>query len=43
MFVEVINVADTDGKEIVYNYPAYVQGLDVPGLTSDTIDCDVTN
>lgn len=43
MFVEVINLADTEGKEIVYNYPAYVQGLDAPGLTSDTIDCDVTN
>lgn len=43
MFVEVINLADTDGKEIVYNYPAYVQGLDAPGLTSNDIDCDVTN
>ena len=42
MFVEVINLADTDGKEIVYNYPAYVQGLDAPGLSSDDIDCDVT-
>lgn len=43
MFVEIINLADTDGKEIVYYYPAYVQGLDAPGLTSDDIDCDVTN
>ncbi len=43
MFLEVINLADTDGKEIVYNYPAYVQGFDAPGLSSDTIDCDVTN
>lgn len=43
MFVEVINLADTNGKEIVYNYPAYVQGLDPVGLTSDNIDCDVTN
>tara|TARA_R110000824_G_scaffold336_3_gene1851 strand:- start:1702 stop:3735 length:2034 start_codon:yes stop_codon:yes gene_type:complete len=43
MFVEVINLADTDGKEIVYYYPAYVQGLDAPGLTSEDIDCDVTN
>ena len=43
MFVEVINLTDTDGKEIVYNYPAYVQGLDAPGLTSDDIDCDVTD
>lgn len=43
MFLEVINLADTDGKEIVYYYPAYVQGLDAPGLTSDDIDCDVTN
>lgn len=43
MFVEVINLADTDGKEIVYYYPAYVQGLDAPGLSSEDIDCDVTN
>jgi len=43
MFLEVINLADTDGKEIVYYYPAYVQGLDAPGLTSEDIDCDVTN
>lgn len=43
MFIEVINLADTDGKEIVYNYPAYVQGLDAPGLSSDNIDCDITN
>ncbi len=43
MFIEVLNLADTDGKEIVYYYPAYVQGLDAPGLSSDTLDCDITN
>tara|TARA_R110002110_G_scaffold414951_1_gene646731 strand:- start:20741 stop:22780 length:2040 start_codon:yes stop_codon:yes gene_type:complete len=43
VFVEAINLFDTDGKEIVYYYPAYVNGLDAPGLTSDTIDCEVTN
>ena len=43
MFMEVINLFDTDGKEIVYFYPAYVDGLDPPGLTSEDIDCSVTD
>ena len=37
------NVFDEDGKDIVYWYEAYVDGLDPPGLTSEDIDCDVTN
>jgi len=43
LFVEVINLFDTDGKEIVYYYPAYVAGLDAPGITSEDIDCETTN
>lgn len=43
LFAEVLNLTDTDGKEIVYDYPAYVDGLDPAGLTSDDIDCDITN
>ena len=43
LFVEAINLFDTDGKEIVYNYPAYVAGLDAPGLSADDIDCGTTN
>lgn len=43
VFVEVINLFDTDGKEIVYYYPAFVQGLDPVGLSSEDIDCGVTN
>ncbi|MCB1671057.1 MAG: TonB-dependent receptor [Pseudomonadales bacterium] len=43
LFLEVINLFDSDGKEIVYYYPAYVDGLDPPGLTSEDIDCAVTN
>ncbi len=43
LFLEVINLFDSDGKEIVYYYPAYVDGLDAPGLTSEEIDCNTTN
>jgi len=43
MFVEAINLFDRDGKEIQYYYPAYVNGFDPVGLTSETLDCDVTN
>jgi len=43
VYAELINMLDSDGKEIVYNYPAYVAGLDPAGLTSEDIDCSVTN
>jgi outer membrane receptor protein involved in Fe transport len=42
-YAELINVLDTDKKEIVYSYPAYVQGVDPPGLTSEDIDCGKVN
>ena len=42
-YAELLNVFDEDGKDIVYWYEAYVAGLDPPGLTSEDIDCDVTN
>jgi outer membrane receptor protein involved in Fe transport len=42
-YAEVINLLDEDGKDIVYWYEAYVDGLDPPGLTSEDIDCSVTN
>jgi len=42
-FVEVINLTDTDGKEIVYEYAAHIRGLDTPGLTSEDIDCSAIN
>jgi outer membrane receptor protein involved in Fe transport len=42
-YAELLNVLDADGKDIVYWYGAYVDGLDPPGLTSDDIDCGVTN
>jgi outer membrane receptor protein involved in Fe transport len=42
-YAEVINLLDEDGKDIVYWYEAYVEGLDPPGLSSEDIDCDVTN
>ena len=40
-YAEVINLLDTDNKEIVYYYPAYVPGLDPVGQTSADIDCNV--
>ncbi len=42
-YAELLNMFDADGKDIVYWYEAYVDGLDPPGLTSEDIDCDVTN
>ena len=43
VYAEVLNLLDGDGKDIVYWYEAYVEGLDPPGLTSEDIDCSVTN
>ena len=43
VYAEIINIADDGGKDIVYYYPAYVAGLDPPGLTSDDIDCATVN
>lgn len=43
VFLEGINLFDTDGREISYYYPAYVEGFDPAGLTSEDIDCEVTN
>jgi outer membrane cobalamin receptor len=42
-YAELFNLLDADGKDIVYYYEAYVDGFDAPGLTSEDIDCDVTN
>lgn len=42
-YAEVVNLFDEDGKDIVYWYAAYVDGLDPPGLTSEDLDCSVTN
>ena len=43
VYAEVINLLDTAHKEIVYNYPAYVKGLDPAGLTSEDINCAQVN
>jgi outer membrane receptor protein involved in Fe transport len=43
LYAELLNVFDEDGKDIVYWYEAYVDGLDPPGQTSTDIDCDVVN
>lgn len=43
IYGELLNALDENGKDIVYWYEAYVEGLDPPGLTSEDIDCDVVN
>lgn len=43
LYAEFINLLDSDGKEIMYWYEAYVDGFDPPGQTSEDIDCAVTN
>jgi outer membrane receptor protein involved in Fe transport len=40
IYGELLNALDEHGKDIVYWYPAYVAGVDPPGLTSEDIDCD---
>jgi len=42
-YAEVLNVFDEDGSDVTYWYEAYVDGLDPPGLSSEDIDCEVTN
>ncbi len=39
LYAEVINVLDSDGKDITYYYPAYIASLDPAGLSADDIDC----
>ena len=43
LYAEVLNLLEDDGKDIVYNYGAYVKGLDPIGLTANDIDCVVVN
>lgn len=43
VYAEVINLLDNDRKEIVYNYEAFVPGLDPVGSSSADIDCATTN
>jgi outer membrane receptor protein involved in Fe transport len=40
IYGELLNALDEHGKDVVYWYPAYVAGVDPPGLTSEDIDCD---
>ena len=43
LYGELLNAFDEKGKDIVYWYEAYVEGLDPPGLSSEDIDCSVVN
>jgi outer membrane receptor protein involved in Fe transport len=43
VYAELLNALGRHGKDIVYDYPAYVQGFDPPGLTSADIDCATVN
>jgi outer membrane receptor protein involved in Fe transport len=42
-YAELLNAFDQDGTDIAYWYEAYVAGFDPPGLSSEDIDCSVTN
>ena len=43
VYAELINALDSDGKEIVYDYPAWVAGFDPTGQSSETLDCSSTS
>ena len=43
IYAELINALDADGAEISYYYAAHIEGFDPDGLTSEDIDCDVTD
>jgi outer membrane receptor protein involved in Fe transport len=43
VYAELLNALGRHGKDIVYYYPAYVQGFDPPGLTANDIDCSVVD
>jgi outer membrane receptor protein involved in Fe transport len=43
VYAEVINLLDTDRKEIVYFYPAFAAGFDSNANNSDDIDCEQVN
>jgi hypothetical protein len=43
VYGEILNALAAHGKDMVYYYPAYVAGLDPPGLTSEDIDCSTVN
>jgi outer membrane receptor protein involved in Fe transport len=40
IYADLLNVLDSDGKDIVYWYEAVVPGLDPPGFTVEDVDCD---
>lgn len=42
-YAEVINLLDSDRKEISYYYEAHVPGLDPSGSSSADIDCGTVN
>ncbi len=43
MYAELFNILDEDSHDIIYYYEAHVEGFDPPGLTSENIDCNITN
>lgn len=43
IYGDIINVLGTHGKDIVYDYAAYVAGVDPPGQTSADIDCSLVD
>ena len=43
LYGEIINALDSDGKEISYYYPAFVNGFDAGVSSSDDISCTAIN
>ncbi|MEE2683697.1 MAG: TonB-dependent receptor [Pseudomonadota bacterium] len=43
IYADLINVLDDKNKDIVYYYPAYVDGFDPMNQTSETINCDAVD
>lgn len=43
LYAELINLLDSDGKDVAYYYGAHVTGLDGPGLSAEDIDCDAVD
>jgi hypothetical protein len=43
IYAGLINILDDKNKDIVYYYPAYIDGFDPVNQTSETINCDSVN
>jgi hypothetical protein len=42
-YADLLNALNERGKDIVYYYPAYIDGFDPPGISSQELDCALIN